>query len=312
VTPTYLPPHRAVEVVQKILESLVDHPMRSAESFRNCALGGGLMAINPLLKIGKGEDVDFIRNLINDVVASGRMIDFGFIPNEIMKTESVRSRTMYESGELPHPYDTWLGVSQWEGGYCGYLVSPHPAQQDSTLVIELYGVSLPDMGDAVLVYDVVSIRVEGLGRTMVQPASMDIPPHMQAAMSGSIEKHERSRGSNSLDPLVTMLKFLSDANIPITHTDAPVALNKHRAKKGRFAIPPHTVVHTKDYVSSWRQHAKTGHHALGGHHASPVAHWRRAHLRHLPSGKVVAVKSSKINWRSAEELHRKFYRYDPT
>jgi hypothetical protein len=31
-------------------------------------------------------------------------------------------------------------------------------------------------------------------------------------------------------------------------------------------------------------------------------------MRHLKSGVVVTVRSAKVNWRTADDLHRKFYK----
>jgi hypothetical protein len=82
-------------------------------------------------------------------------------------------------------------------------------------------------------------------------------------------------------------------------------LNKARAKKGLTEIPSHTMVQTRDYVTAFR-HGQSHHEK--GKHASPIAHWRRAHKRQLASGLIVPVRSSKVNWREAEEMHRLFYR----
>jgi hypothetical protein len=86
-------------------------------------------------------------------------------------------------------------------------------------------------------------------------------------------------------------------------------LNKRRLQQGRFAIPAHTSVQTRDYVTQYNHHKATSKGEYkGGHHASPIAHWRKAHKRNLADGRIIDVKSSKVNWRDMEELHRMFYR----
>ena len=302
-----LPNNVATEVVLTILNHLDDWPIRSAAAFRNAILGfGSILAINPLMSIKSEEDVVFVKELIKDTVREGRMIDFGHIPNAVIKAEAVRSREMFESHQFQHPYDTWLGVSSWEGGYNGYHVSPHPLYPGEILVIELYGVTIPGVADAVLIYDMVSINPIGPGQTRVSPARMDYETTGRFESDAEI----RARGANSLDPLVTMLRLLADASIPITQTEAPAKLNKARAKTGKAPIPAHSTVHTKNYVASFHAtyQKRPG---QGGHHASPIAHWRRAHQRHLSDGRVIPVKSSKVNWRDIAELHRLFYHIDP-
>lgn len=294
--------HReAAEILTLAMEHLGDWPIATAERFRNAILGEGYMAVNPLLDMDQEIALSYLRSVIQQTVSEGRMIDFGFIPNSVIKHESAHCRSMFELGELPHPYDTWLGLSSWEGGSCAYHVSPHPIQTDETLMIEIYGVTLPSGVSVVLIYDIVSIKVESVGNTRLSPSFMKFPDgHVQSQLELS------NRGANSLDPLVTMLRLLADASVPITHTETPVKLNKARAKIGKFPIPGHSVVHTRDYVAAFTTH-RGKHASKGGHHASPIAHWRRAHARHLSSGKIVSVRSSKVNWRDPAELHRMFY-----
>jgi hypothetical protein len=68
-------------------------------------------------------------------------------------------------------------------------------------------------------------------------------------------------------------------------------------------------VETRDYVSLFAAAVASIKRNQGtGHHASPVPHWRRAHQRHLVSGKVIPVRSTKVNWRDHGELHRLFSR----
>jgi hypothetical protein len=300
-----MPQDLAADAMTLMFTHLPDWAMTTAAQFRNAAMGGGTIAINPMLNITEDHDVRFLLNLIKVIVADGCMIDFGRIPNEVIKRESVASRTLFESGELAHPYPNWLGVTNWEGGYNGYLVVPHPVAAKAILVIEMYGLRTPvtQMGDCILIYDMVSVEVAAVGQTMVTPTPMRYPAgHVETLLE------QRNRGSNSLDPLVTMLRLLADASIPITHAEPPVKLNRARAKHGKDPIPGHSTVHTRDYVTGYQTHASGKRTAQGGHHASPVAHWRRGHMRHLKSGSVVAVRSSKINFRDAETLHRMFYR----
>ena len=300
----YMDQEDAKRFMLMIMSHLPDWPIKTAESFRNALLGNGAIAINPMLGIEDPAALDFLKLCLKTVVAEGRMIDFGFIPNELMKQESLRSRRMFEAGEFQHPYDTWLAIAGWEGGMCGYLFMPHPEYPERIVCIELYGVSVPHAhgADAILIYDIVGIEVEGTGKTRLYPAPMlthltDTPELLAL----------EARGANSLDPLVTMLRLLADASIPIIDRPAPIKLNKARAKQGKFPIPPHAAVLTKDYVSAF-QTARASGHAEKGTHASPIAHWRRAHKRMLADGRIIPVRSSKVNWRDTEEIHRLFYR----
>jgi hypothetical protein len=291
-----LPQADAVNVITEVLEHLADWPIKTAAGFRNAVLEGGF-AVNPLLNIKKEEDALFLKAGIETTVREGRMIDFGFLPNDLIKLESVRSRKMFEAQEFDLPYEIWLGVARWEGGMNGYLFSQSPYNPTDITAIELYGVTIPHLGDLILVYDVISIDIGT--PTRVRVADFGAPQ--------TVEDME-ARGANSLDPLVTFLRLLADASIPVADIPEPVKLNKARAKHGKLPIPPHTEVCTRDYVVAFRSASTATGEGRGGHHASPVAHWRRAHHRRLASGKVVPVRSSKVNWRDTAEMHRLFYR----
>jgi hypothetical protein len=306
-----LPPDMAADYVLAMIESFATHPMKSAAGFRNAVLETCAFTVNPMLNYGDKAQTIKLSQVVMDrvywAVSSGRMIDFGFIPNEVMKAESLRSRNAFEAGELVHPYEEgWLGVSRWEGGFNAYYVEPHPTHPGEINVIEMYATSMPG-DDAIMLYDSLKVQVRGIDDTVVTPAPMRETGQTMTMSEEAFNHFQASRGANSLDPLVTMLRLLADASVPIDHFIPPPALNRAREKSGKPHIPSHTVVHSKDYVTNFHSSGKRGE-SRGGHHASPVAHWRRSHPRHLASGRVVQVKSSKVNWRDGEELHRLFYK----
>jgi hypothetical protein len=300
----------AREAIVRIMEGFDTHPIRTPEGFRSAAIDH-FIAVNPVLDIKEETAVNFLIEVIQRTILEGRMIDFGFIPNQMLQETSLRTREIYEAGELQHPYDSWLGLSAWEGGYCGYLIANAvddgealPEGDSRLLCVELYGVAVPGMPSCVMINDIVSIDVID-SKTYFQPVKM-------IEESGMNEKsHKEGRCANLLDPMVTFLRILSDASVPVVDVPAPERLNKARTKRGKSLIPAYTRVETRDYVSAYRSAVKAIHEGKGGHHASPIPHWRRAHQRHLHDGKVVPVRSSKVNWRDHGELHRLFYRAKP-
>lgn len=296
------------KLTEEALFSLATRPFKTAELVRNTILGTsdrGICVANPLLAL-KQENMNWIFSRVKDAIKEGRMIDFGFIPNDVIKTESIRARTMFEGGDFQPPFEDWVGVTAWEGGYNIYYVA-HQTEtkvENEILVVEMYGVQL-DEHDMILYMDSVFIKLtDGKKGVIISPINA-VDPRMED------EAECRRRGSNSLDPLVAMLRFLSDASIPVILHEAPVKLNKARAAKGKVLIPDHIQVETKDYVSKFMAANRAGctkGPGLGGHHASPIAHYRRSHMRHLSNGKSIPVKSSKVNWRDINDLHRLFYK----
>jgi hypothetical protein len=300
-----LVPHElATSIVEAMVEEMSAHPIRTAEGFRNAVLDG-MIAINPMLELDNDErKIKFMMQAIREAVREGRMIDFGYIPNELIKATSLRTRSAFEAGELPHPYDHWLGVSSWEGGMCGYVFTCGKSERE-VLCMELYGIAVPGLPPSVLINDVVSIETvdtDGGCDTLITGAML---------VDNMLSSHEavQKRGANLLDPLVTFLRMLSDASVAIVDVPAPERLNRQRVKRGKTPIPAHTRVLTRDYVAKFHP-SRTSHgdDGQGGHHASPIPHWRRSHMRHLSGERVVQVRSSRVNWRGSEELHRLFYR----
>jgi hypothetical protein len=299
--PGLLPNDLAKATLLEIMENFQTHPIKSAEGFRNAALDG-LFAFSPMLDVREERFVNFAINVVQEAIREGRMIDFGFLPNDLLMETSSRTRDAFEAGELQHPYESWVGVSRWEGGMCGYFIAPETNDDKATIVIEIYGVAVPGLPPAVIINDVCSVKV-GADGTYIHPAPMI------SEMFNRQPELDR-RAANMLDPLVALLRLLSDASVPVVDVPAPDKLNKHRVKHDKSPIPPHTRVETRDYVSLFQTHQNRGSQKGGqkGHHSSPVPHWRRSHQRHLTSGRVVPVRSTKVNWRDNETLHRLFSR----
>ena len=75
---------------------------------------------------------------------------------------------------------------------------------------------------------------------------------------------------------------------PGTFGDSP-KLNKARAKKGHLPLYDYHVL----AIKTEHQTSRTDN-TLGGNHASPRFHWRRGHIRKLPSGKNTWVRSCAV------------------
>jgi hypothetical protein len=78
--------------------------------------------------------------------------------------------------------------------------------------------------------------------------------------------------------------MLSAKGVEVEVIPAPEKLNKCRTKKGRPPISEIRTVHIRiggeKYTFAGERH---------GHHASPRLHWRRGHIRRLPSGGITNV-----------------------
>src|SRR5262245_49762422 len=96
------------------LEHLQDWPMKSVAAFRNTLMGDGPFFVNPVMLVDDTAEIDLIMTALRGTISEGRMIDFGFVSNEVIKTTSLASRQVFEANELPHPFENWLGLMAWE------------------------------------------------------------------------------------------------------------------------------------------------------------------------------------------------------
>ena len=103
--------------------------------------------------------------------------------------------------------------------------------------------------------------------------------------------------------MINMCVALSCKNIHLGKIPAPIKLNKKRVKKGKYPIPEsHTIM-----IETNTSLAATGHNKQGAEHGirqSPSSHWRRGHIRRLPSGERTWVSPAIIN---AENVNTKHY-----
>lgn len=88
----------------------------------------------------------------------------------------------------------------------------------------------------------------------------------------------------SLGLMIYMTLMLNSRTSEKLDFAAPRKLNAKRIKRGVTPLYSHTIV---DIVPKRFRYAQSG--GSGIHRQSPRLHWRRSHLRHLPSGKAVVI-----------------------
>lgn len=277
-----------------ITDAIKPNAFGSAAAFRNAILGDGILMMNPALDVQacpKGWAEKMRETYLVDVVASGRMVDFGYLPNDVVRAEAARAEEPMKAGDLVHPYSEWLAISRWEEGANCYFIN---GSTGGFSVVEFYGFVQPNGDPTLFLTDLALVRPDG-GAIL---APLTIPQSLEA---------DQARVSNLVEPVATMLYLLANSSVRVGRWNPPTKQNLARIKAGRPSLPSHTVVEAGDYVTALRAHQASDVQA-GGHHASPVAHWRRGHRRLLASGRVVPVAASHVNWRDGAEVHRLFYR----
>ena len=249
------------------------------------------------------KDVETINDLAAEAVAAGRLIDFGFLPNEIIKEGGTRGGPMYSAGALGHPFSgSWVMYHEWEEGVSCYLVSLLETDMQAggdTEVVELEPVTL--LGQPhLMVGDRVILEPHTTDERSKLKYRARAIPSMFRYVASLAEMNNNgdipgSAAGNLLDPLMTGLLLLSTDGVPRRTISVPEKLNRARQKSRKPPIPSHEEVGSAMYVTALT--ARRGHKGpgLGGTHASPVPHLRRGHTRVLASGVRCFVRDSLVS-----------------
>lgn len=311
-----------------IMRNIRPWPKPTVEAIRNAVLAG--MFLVPSESAEMDADTRFLSSLTEAftlAVTGGRLFDLGHIPNAVIKSEAGRASGLFEAGHIGHPFrepyaffHTWdagsVGVTKASGvgDYCGslYVVDPfdmHAASggvvpEGTFLVCEAQAVQT--LGRNVLfVGDAVSARV------VRNPATGKVGYQARLARSALFRRvgpPEVGAASSLLDPIMSCLLLLATDGIEVKTVEAPERLNRQRAKAGKPAIPSHYAVKAGAYVTALNARTVRRSEPKGGHHASPVPHLRRGHIRHLPSGSTTWVRDAVINLKSPDApIARSFY-----
>jgi hypothetical protein len=283
----------------------------SVEQVRDCILAYGITAAKvndeaiPEAGIMNGyaptpNEVEAINDIARAAVKAGRLIDFGNLPNAFMIEHGYRGKTFYSEGWIGQPFvDPWIGMHRWEQGVSVYVVAlvegAHPAGGHCEIVeftpMLVSGHPFLSIGDRLLFTPKPGSK-DGDLNAMVVPAvarlyGKPIEHFKHAAMAAA---------DNIITPLMTMLMILNTDGIERELRAPSAKLARAREKSGKPPIPPHEVVKTQGYVTAviGRGRGVKGP-AQGGHHASPIPHLRRGHIRNLASGQRTFIRDTLVN-----------------
>jgi hypothetical protein len=119
--------------------------------------------------------------------------------------------------------------------------------------------------------------------------------HVSPILAGA-DDNVYDNGMWAFQQALAFLTLLLSKEIEHRVEPAPGRLNAKRARQGRPPIPErHFVTIRKDVL---RTFSGQGSHN-GGSHASPIMHWRRGHLRHLPNGSILKIAPTVVNAQDA-------------
>jgi hypothetical protein len=212
-----------------------------------------------------------------------------------------RGGPLYTKGLIGNPFrEPWLFMHTWEGATAVYLVNllerDKPAGGECEIVelnpARLEGFNALMMGDRVFLEPRPDEPQKYHAHAI--PSIWRYLPGMEAMNGG--KSPESAAAGNVLDPLMTALLILSTKGIARSTVTTSEKLAKARAKARKPPIPPYDVVDSRPYVTAIMARKARGRtEAKGGHHASPVPHFRMGHVRTLESGVQTFVRDALVN-----------------
>jgi hypothetical protein len=248
-------------------------------------------------------EVDNTNDMCLGALRAGRVMDFGFIPNALIKEGGNRGGPLYEIGALAIPFlDPWLLYHRWEQGVALYLINPLEARLGGDLeVAELEplkskGEPRLSLGDRVLLQP--DEAHPSKPNTYPAHVAPSIWRYLPAVTARDPERSiEGAATGNVLDPVMTCLLMLNTDGVRRETIRVPDKLNKARLKNRKPPIPPYERVHSEPYITALLMRGARGDGIpKGGHHASPIAHIRRGHIRTYADGKKTFIRDCLVNF----------------
>jgi len=270
---------------------------------------------------------DAMPSTFREVVNAGRLFDLGHMSSKVLRQEADRAVELLATGHIGHPFrepyvlfHTWqdpvLNAQKVVGA--AYLVdasidwhklSGGRYPPNSFLVAE---------AEPIMVFDqrMMMLCDAALAAIVKKPENPGCT-YDGVIFRGVLNEELKSDATdtqvicNLFDPVAACLLLLATDGVTVDRIAAPEKLNKHRVRGGKPAIPAHWRVNSGPYVTAIENRGRRRSEPGDGHHASPLPHLRRGHLRHrheMHGGGTVWVRDALVNLVNPDApLARSFY-----
>jgi hypothetical protein len=307
--------HLEADLSARLLRSVRPWLKPTPQQVRNAVLGLRMIVSSHGHNDKQSEFLATTNEAFVGAIASGRLICVGHLPNEAIKTLGGQGAQLFGHGHIKHPFAApYCIFHTWEQGGSILLVDPFDFHVQSRerlpegtfLVVEAQPVmvagepSLLLAAGAFATLDPVSCRYGGeiILSGIYQGNGMD-------GLKLSLELLP-----SMLDPTMAALLLLNTDGIEATQWQPGEKLNRARVKNGNAPLPPHWEVNTGPYITALLARRQRGPRSAsqGGHHASPIPHIRRGHVRHLDEVRTTWVHDCLINLTDPDApVARSFY-----
>ena len=254
-------------------------------------------------------EVDNICEMSMEAVKAGRAVHLGHLPNQAIKDMGDHGGPLYNQGGLPQPFShPWLFMHSWDGGpalqrsaVAVYMVNPTFGPDGDTAgceIVELQPIRINRgnvllIGDRILLDAPTGEELRAKYHCIAVPSFMRFLPGMEPINNGM--SPEEAAAGNLLDPLMAAFLLLNAEGVG-RRTVAPAEkLQRARIKNRKSPLPSHIEVDSAPYVTAILARREGRKLSQGGHHASPVPHIRRGHVRVYASGQRSIIRETLVN-----------------
>lgn len=263
-----------------------------------------------------------ISNAAFAAIRAGRLFDLGHLPNKTIMSESKRAGDLYGYGHIGHPFrEPYVLVHSWEQGTAVYVISPDRLKPAGGpfIVAELACMRGPgSTGTMLMMADAAKVECTLSDGRWIMVGDF-VPAPMRDMIDGISAQGETQEQllCNLADPVLAAILLLATDGIAVDKIEPSPKLAKARMKNGKPPIPSYWQAHTQAYVTALAARGTRTARPEGtpsGHHASPVPHLRKGHIRHkheMHGGGTVFVRDALVMLKDGEEvagtLLRSFY-----
>jgi hypothetical protein len=254
-------------------------------------------------------EVDNICAMSMEAVKSGRAVNLGHLPNQAIKDLGDHGGPLYNQGGLPQPFaHPWLFMHSWDGGpalqrsaVAVYMVNPTFGPDGDTAgceIVELQPCRINNgnvllIGDRILLDAPTGYELRAKYHCIAVPSPMRYVPGMGEINNGMTP--EEAAAGNVLDPLMAALLLLNAEGVGRVTVGPSEKLARARIKNRKPPLPSHIEVNSAPYVTAILARRAGRKAAQGGHHASPIPHIRRGHVRVYASGTRTIIRETLVN-----------------
>jgi hypothetical protein len=259
------------------------------------------------LFIMSSRDIEHTEKITHAAVEASRLIDFGYLPNAVIKHGGKRGGPLWQRGAIHSPFrEPWVFMHTWDATLGGltavYLVNPSSDAAIEVCELQPFrvgGKGVFMIGDRVLFDRSKPAAGKAMYHAIASPniVRFDDDPRVKDMVNNG-GSPEAAAAGNVGDPTMTAMLILSTRNVERATVRADEKLQRSRLKHGKPLIPNYDVVNSAPYVTAIQARGlrrENRSESLGGHHRSPIPHIRMGHPREYASGKSIFIADTLVN-----------------